>query len=149
MIDLCIEFILLLWQHVKKYHCNGFQENFEALQKLLEWSWTSFNAAVLETDGLKGDNLSAAVADIQRLVYITRACLRLIKTYVTQIYPNGGKPLSHIFQINALSYVLEAIPVKIIWEGVMQIYFWVGVSKYQNFYERSKVLKFFIYRQRV
>lgn len=45
---------------------------------------------MLETDGLKGNNLGAALADIQRLVYITRACLRLIKTYVTQIYPNGG-----------------------------------------------------------
>lgn len=78
---LFINFKRLIW---------SFQDNFEALQKLLDWSWTSFNTAVLETDGLKGNNLGAALADIQRLVYITRACLRLIKTYVTQIYPNGG-----------------------------------------------------------
>ncbi|XP_062580615.1 E3 ubiquitin-protein ligase MYCBP2-like [Saccostrea cucullata] len=73
-----------------EFSCSVSPDNFEALQKLLEWSWTSFNTALLETDGLKGDNLAAALADIQRLVYITRACLRLIKTYVTQIYPNGA-----------------------------------------------------------
>lgn len=73
-----------------EFSCSVSPDNFEALQKLLDWSWTSFNTAVLETDGLKGNNLGAALADIQRLVYITRACLRLIKTYVTQIYPNGA-----------------------------------------------------------
>ena len=67
------------------------QECFEALLKLLEWSWNTFHTALVEVDGLKGDNYVAAMADLRRVVYITRASLRLIRIYVNQIYPNGSK----------------------------------------------------------
>ena len=58
--------------------------------KLLEWSWSASHTAI-EVDGLKGDSLQAALADMGRLVYISRACLRLLRTYVNEVYPDGGE----------------------------------------------------------
>lgn len=64
---------------------------FEFLLKLLNWSWNTFCAAVEDVKGLKGTSLTAAVLDLERLVYISTASLRLIRTYVTEVYPNQGK----------------------------------------------------------
>ncbi|KAK7473506.1 hypothetical protein BaRGS_00035259, partial [Batillaria attramentaria] len=61
---------------------------FEALLQLLDWSWTASYHA-METEGLKGDGYQAALADMSRLVYISRACLRLVRIYVNEIYPDG------------------------------------------------------------
>lgn len=68
-----------------------FQECFEALLSLIQWSWTTFNSSIVEADGIKGDNYNAALSDIKQLVYVNKACLRLIRTYVGQIYPDGSK----------------------------------------------------------
>ncbi|XP_048243746.1 E3 ubiquitin-protein ligase MYCBP2-like isoform X7 [Haliotis rufescens] len=62
---------------------------FESLLRLLEWGWTTFHTAISEIDGLKGPNYEAAASDLQRLVYICRACLRLIRIYVNEVYPDG------------------------------------------------------------
>ena len=35
--------------------------------------------------------------DLQRLVYICTSCLRLIRIYVNEIYPNSGKYLISIY----------------------------------------------------
>ena len=68
-----------------------FQECFEALLKLLEWSWNTFHSIAREVDTSKGGNHLGAMTDLKKLVYISRACLRLLKIYVTEIYPDGGK----------------------------------------------------------
>lgn len=60
---------------------------------MINWAWTTFNTAIREVDGLKGDNYAAAVSDVKRLVYVNKACLRLLRTYVQQIYPDGSKLL--------------------------------------------------------
>ena len=71
-------------------HVCCLQQCFEAVLKLLEWSWSASHTAI-EVDGLKGDSLQAALADMGRLVYISRACLRLLRTYVNEVYPDGGE----------------------------------------------------------
>jgi E3 ubiquitin-protein ligase MYCBP2 len=43
----------------------------------------------MDMDGLKGDGYQAALADMSRLVYISRACLRLIRIFVNEMYPDG------------------------------------------------------------
>ena len=67
------------------------QECFEALLKLLEWSWNTFHSIAREVDTTKGGSHLGAMTDLKKLVYISRACLRLLKIYVTEIYPDGGK----------------------------------------------------------
>ena len=66
------------------------QQCFEAVLQLLDWSWSASHTAV-EVDGLKGDGYQAALADMSRLVYISRACLRLLRIYVNEVYPDGGE----------------------------------------------------------
>ena len=45
-------------------------------------------------DTSKGGSHLGAMTDLKKLVYISRACLRLLKIYVTEIYPDGGKVFS-------------------------------------------------------
>ncbi|VDH90727.1 E3 ubiquitin-protein ligase MYCBP2, partial [Mytilus galloprovincialis] len=71
------------------FSCSVTPECFEALLSLIQWSWTTFNSSIVEADGIKGDNYNAALSDIKQLVYVNKACLRLIRTYVGQIYPDG------------------------------------------------------------
>ncbi|XP_074650729.1 E3 ubiquitin-protein ligase MYCBP2-like [Tubulanus polymorphus] len=63
---------------------------FESLLKLLHWSWNTFNAVMMEIRELKGTNMVAAMLDLERLVYITTATLRLLRTYICEVFPNGG-----------------------------------------------------------
>ncbi|ESO93790.1 hypothetical protein LOTGIDRAFT_153260, partial [Lottia gigantea] len=62
---------------------------FDSLLKLLDWAWNMFHTAIKDMENLKGSSYQAAVADTQRLVYICRACLRLVKIYVNEIYSDG------------------------------------------------------------
>ena len=62
--------------------------------KLLEWSWNTFHSIAREVDTSKGGSHLGAMTDLKKLVYISRACLRLLKIYVTEIYPDGGKVFS-------------------------------------------------------
>ena len=73
------------------------QENFDALLKLLQWSWNTFHSSIVDMEGLKGDNLDVALSDLQRLMYICKACLRLLRVYVTQVYPNTSKYSSRFY----------------------------------------------------
>ncbi|CAH1777009.1 unnamed protein product [Owenia fusiformis] len=64
-------------------------ECFSSLLNLLEWGWRTFKAALNNTVGLKGDNLTAAILDLERLVYVCMATLRLLRIYTCEVYPNG------------------------------------------------------------
>ncbi|CAI9731993.1 E3 ubiquitin-protein ligase MYCBP2-like [Octopus vulgaris] len=63
---------------------------FDALLNLLEWAWSSFHSSAAELDGLKGISRSALVSDLQRFVYICKACLRLIKIYINEVFSDGA-----------------------------------------------------------
>ena len=69
------------------------QECFESLLKLLNWSWNTFCVAVVEVQGMKGTSLTAALLDLERLVYISTASLRLTKVYVNEVYPIHGESM--------------------------------------------------------
>lgn len=69
------------------------QDCFDSLLKLLGWSWNTYNVAMSEVHDLKGDNHKAAISDLTRLVYISTASLRLIKIYINEVYPDGGRLL--------------------------------------------------------
>lgn len=92
------KFISVSFQNFKVYiqifhiiPCLVFQENFEAILKLLQWSWNTFHSSLIDMDGLRGDNYMAALSDLKRVVYICKASLCLLRIYVTQIYPDGSK----------------------------------------------------------
>lgn len=64
-------------------------ECFNACCTLLQWSWNTFKAALLDV-GSSTYNLHAALLDLERLVFISRASLRLLTAYTNEIYPNQG-----------------------------------------------------------
>ncbi|XP_054276655.1 E3 ubiquitin-protein ligase MYCBP2-like [Macrosteles quadrilineatus] len=68
---------------------------FRSLLSLLQWSWATFKSALVQTTvtvvpgtGSSTTSHLVALLDLERLVYICRASLRLIKTYINEIYPN-------------------------------------------------------------
>lgn len=75
---------------------------FQSILKLLNWTWQSFKTGICEMPSLPitTDHLSsspsctalrAALLDLRRLLYISNACLRLLRIYVNEIYPKCGK----------------------------------------------------------
>ena len=50
-----------------------------------------FCDAVCEAQGLKGATRAATMLDLGHLVYVSVACLRLIQTYVCEVYPSLGE----------------------------------------------------------
>lgn len=58
---------------------------------LLNWSWVTFTAIAVDTGVIHGNNnLAALRLDLDRFVAISTACLRLIRMYVCEVYPNSG-----------------------------------------------------------
>ncbi|XP_063374022.1 E3 ubiquitin-protein ligase MYCBP2 [Cydia amplana] len=66
---------------------------FRSLITLLQWSWNTFKEIVLETNGQIPINYQklTVMKHQKRLVYIIRACLRLVRSYVNEIYPQNNK----------------------------------------------------------
>ena len=63
-------------------------ECFQALLSLVQWSWNAFKAglcSLLEAED--SDTQQAASLDMERLIFICRASMRLIVTYVHEVYP--------------------------------------------------------------
>ncbi|XP_018577188.1 E3 ubiquitin-protein ligase MYCBP2-like, partial [Anoplophora glabripennis] len=72
------------------------KECFKSLLSLLQWSWNTFKWGMVEGQSAKNvyDNL-----ELERLVYISKASLRLICTYINEIYPrciNKRIPIENI-----------------------------------------------------
>ena len=61
-------------------------ECFDALLKLLHWSWTTFHVALDDVVEMKGAGLKAALLDVARFGYICGASLRLIRAFINQVY---------------------------------------------------------------
>uniref|UniRef100_T1JCF5 RCR-type E3 ubiquitin transferase n=1 Tax=Strigamia maritima TaxID=126957 RepID=T1JCF5_STRMM len=64
---------------------------FQSLLQLLQWSWQTFKVSVHEMQHLRDTDSSytAAVIDLERLVYISTATLRLMRTFISEVYPNS------------------------------------------------------------
>lgn len=61
------------------------KECFQSLLSLLQWSWNTFKLGVM--DGQTSQHMYTTL-ELERLVYISRASLRLIRTYTNEIYPS-------------------------------------------------------------
>ena len=61
-------------------------DSFQALLALLQWAWTTFKHSVAEVVDAPSDR--GALMDLHRLVFICKACLRLIVSYIEDIYPS-------------------------------------------------------------
>lgn len=71
------------------------RECFVSLVRLLSWSWRSFKVTLAELGaaGSTGKDRTRAAqtrVSLKRLVYICRACLRLLRKYCNEIYPSDG-----------------------------------------------------------
>lgn len=60
---------------------------------LLQWSWNTFKAGLIDISHISSSASGhmAAILDLERLVYISQASLRLLRTYTNEIYPNNGE----------------------------------------------------------
>ncbi|XP_048488841.1 E3 ubiquitin-protein ligase MYCBP2 [Plutella xylostella] len=71
---------------------------FRSLITLLHWSWSTFKGILLDTNGQVPINYQKlnTMKHQKRLVYVVRACLRLTKSYINEVYPqNHRKRNSH------------------------------------------------------
>lgn len=63
------------------------KECFQSLISLLQWSWNTLKATLADTT-VHVVSSTHAMLEIERLVYISKASLRLLRTYTNEIYPN-------------------------------------------------------------
>ncbi|XP_046604041.1 E3 ubiquitin-protein ligase MYCBP2 isoform X2 [Neodiprion virginianus] len=63
------------------------KECFQSLISLLQWSWNTLKAGLSDV-AVHVSSSSHAMLEMDRLVYISKASLRLLRTYTNEIYPN-------------------------------------------------------------
>lgn len=66
---------------------------FRSLITLLQWSWNTFREIILETNGQVPINYQklTVLKHQKRLVYVIKACLRLVRSYINEIYPQNSR----------------------------------------------------------
>jgi E3 ubiquitin-protein ligase MYCBP2 len=66
--------------------------NFDSLLGIMRWAWSAIQQHSLTSVELMraGDEL-AAVQDIEKYSFIAVACLKLLKTYICEVYPSRAK----------------------------------------------------------
>lgn len=72
---------------------NLLQDGLQSLLALLQWSWNSFKKGFLESSSIKvtqSFEYQVAIQEQERLIYIAKACLRLLRMYSNEIYPSQG-----------------------------------------------------------
>ncbi|KAK9703659.1 PHR domain [Popillia japonica] len=80
----------------KEFSRSVSKECFQSLLSLLQWSWNTFKVGI--SDGQSLQHMYTAL-ELERLVYVSRASLRLLRTFTNEIYPN------HITRKNPLENV--------------------------------------------
>ncbi|CAL4105683.1 unnamed protein product, partial [Meganyctiphanes norvegica] len=76
----------------KGFFINVRNDVFQSLLDLLGWAWSTLRSCVGEQvnhSGSSGPSPAVAMLDLQRLVYICSACLRLLRIYINEVYPNS------------------------------------------------------------
>jgi len=63
------------------------KECFQSLISLLQWSWNTLKATLADV-AVHIASSTHAMLEMERLVYISKASLRLLRTYINEIYPN-------------------------------------------------------------
>lgn len=62
------------------------KECFESLVTLLKWAWATFKTTINELTDKKNQYHTLTI--LNRLIYINKVCLRLLRKYIGEIYPN-------------------------------------------------------------
>lgn len=66
---------------------------FKSLITLMQWSWSTLKETILDTNGqipITYQKLTL-MKHQRRLVYVIRACLRLVRSYINEIYPSHNR----------------------------------------------------------
>lgn len=72
--------------------CFLLQGDFDSLLNLLRWAWSGMQE--IGSSGLmslKPDAQLAAVQDVEKLSFVSVSCLKLLRTYICEVYPSGGE----------------------------------------------------------
>lgn len=66
---------------------------FKSLILVMEWCWKAFRDMVESTNGLVPINYQklSAMKQQKRLVYVISCCMRLIRSYINEVFPNTSK----------------------------------------------------------
>ena len=64
------------------------EECFQSLISLLQWSWNTLKANIADSAFHTSTSTPYSFIEMERLVYISKASLRLLRTYTNEIYPN-------------------------------------------------------------
>jgi len=72
-----------VYQLSKSFSRTVSKECFQALLALLQWAWTTFKTGLVASQ--------TNLAELENLVFVCRASLRLLRTYTNEIYPNESK----------------------------------------------------------
>ncbi|KAK4298747.1 hypothetical protein Pmani_028926 [Petrolisthes manimaculis] len=78
----------------KAFYLTVRNDVFQSLLDLLGWAWATLRSCVGEHASHVGSSAGSptvAMLDLQRLVYICSACLRLLRIYINEVYPNSVK----------------------------------------------------------
>ncbi|KAJ8378390.1 hypothetical protein AAFF_G00242780 [Aldrovandia affinis] len=65
-------------------------ECLETLLSILHSSWTTLVLGVEELRGLKGFQYTATLLDLEQLCFVGTCCLRLLRVYICEIFPNSA-----------------------------------------------------------
>lgn len=64
------------------------EECFRSLISLLQWSWNTLKANLADTNFYSTTSPLQTVAEIDRLFYVSKVTLKLLRRYINEIYPN-------------------------------------------------------------
>lgn len=93
---------------------------FKSLITLLQWSWKELTESLFDTNGLVPINLrKLTLMNYQKkLVYVMKACLRLIKSYINNIFPNN-RGAENEGAIDNTSYFTVVAEIKTITKSIL------------------------------
>ena len=96
---------------------------FQALLSLIRWSWNALKAGLCELMECDDSSSQPVICDLQRLIYVCRACLRLIVIYTIEVYPahilpNGSKPIPETQKLAECIYDSRSLLQQILTDGL-------------------------------
>ena len=98
---------------------------FHALLGLIKWSWNAFKAGLcelMEISDAQAEQRQPVICDLQRLIYVCRACLRLTVSYTEVVYPArilpNCKPMGETQKLAEAVYDCRTLLQQILTDGL-------------------------------
>jgi E3 ubiquitin-protein ligase MYCBP2 len=110
---------------------------FQALLSLIQWSWNALKAGLCELMESDETTSQPIILDLQRLIYVCRACLRLTITYTEEVYPgrivpNQTKPVTETQRLAECIYDVRTLLQQILTDGLSVLQSSKATSSYQH-----------------